>query len=158
MVFSSGDVDNALLIMKEAAQWLADAGRPLWQPEDFSKDNILKENNEDDFRVGYESGEPVAAMILKWSDPDFWPDAKPNESGFIHKLAVRRAYAGKGYAAGMIKCAEDECRGRGISRLRLDCAADRLKLRRLYEDLGFVRVNGRWRGEFYVAFYEKRIR
>ena len=158
MLIASGDVDNALLIMKEAAHWLADAGMPLWDPGDFSKEKILANNHEDDFRVGYENGVPVAAMILKWHDPDFWPDAKPNESGYVHKLAVRRMYAGKGYAAEMLTFAGKECRRRGISRLRLDCAADRPKLCRLYENLGFVRVDGRRRGEYDAAFYEKRIR
>ena len=76
-------------------------------------------------------------MILCFEDPFFWPDLEPNTSGFIHKLSVRRAYAGKGYAKQMIEHARDVCIRSGIHSLRLDCDPHREGLMKFYHDCGF---------------------
>ena len=157
MRFSNKNLDDALRLMEEAAFWLKELGMPLWEIDDFKKENILKLNNEDDFYVCYENEIPIAAMILKWHDPCFWENIKPFESGFIHKLSVSRKYAGKGYSKQMIKFAENECKRRGIKYLRLDCSADREKLIQLYEAYGFKKVDRRMLGKYDVAFFEKLV-
>jgi len=67
-------------------------------------------------------------MILQWHDPLFWPTVKEYESGFIHKLCVRREFAGKGLSAKMVEHAVRECSRRGIGYLRLDTDVTKPKL------------------------------
>ena len=96
-------------------------------------------------------------MILKWEDSYLWPDIKCGESGFIHKLCIRRKYSGKGLSESMIDFAIEECRKRNVAFLRLDCAGDREKLCSFYERLGFSQVRRRILGKFDVAFYERKV-
>jgi GNAT superfamily N-acetyltransferase len=154
---SQGYINEAIDIMREAAQWLIQTKKPLWHLEDLNKEKLLKDNNEKEFYVGWIGKNDVSAMILKWYDPFFWPNIKENESGFIHKLSIRRNYAGMGISKMMVEFAVDECKKRGINVLRLDCAGDREKLCRIYEKMGFIQVGRRMIGKFDIAFYELRF-
>jgi GNAT superfamily N-acetyltransferase len=157
MTITSRETNIAIGIMREAAQWLADTGKPLWKPEELTKNDLLMGITEDDIYIGREHDIPAAAMILRWHDPHFWPQIGPNQSGFIHKLSVRRAFAGRGLAAEMITFAEAECKRRNIGWLRLDCAADRPRLLQLYKGLGFIQTDRRMMGPYDVAFFEKKL-
>jgi GNAT superfamily N-acetyltransferase len=155
--FSIGDVDEAINIMREAANWLIKTGKPLWQLEDLIKEKLLKDNKNNEFHVLKIDNVGAAAMILTWEDQLIWPDVKQGESGFIHKLSIRRKYAGTGISRNMIEHAIEECKKRNIVLLRLDCAADREKLCSFYENFGFKQIKRRMMGIFDVAFYEFRI-
>lgn len=157
MKIKAGDTDNALLVIRDAAKWLIDSGILLWKMEDLTKEKLLKGVSKENFYTGYLNSTPAAAMLLMWHDPFFWPEIKPNESGFIHKLSVSRKFSGKGYAEEMIKFAEEECKSKNINFLRLDCAGDRAKLCKFYESLGFVLVNRKMIENFDVAFYQKEL-
>ena len=134
--FAAGDTQEALKIMKEAASWLIEKGEPLWLLYDIDEEAF--KNPKKDFIVLYEDGQSTAAMILNRSGNGLWPDDK--DSVYIHKLAVKREYAGQGYSLNMMEYAIDFCRQKGIRFLRLDCDAKREKLCRLYEKSGFNRV------------------
>ena len=159
MIIKNTDINIALEIMREAALWLIDKNEPLWRLEDLTSEKIMKGISEENVYVGFEDNLPVAAMILQWHDPSFWEKIKPFESGFIHKICVRRKYAGKGYAKEMLAFAEAECKKRKIGFLRLDCAGDRPKLCDFYESLGFKQVQRRLVGPnaYDLAFYEKKL-
>ena len=73
----------------------------------------------------------------------FWPEVPTGTSGFVHKLCVRRKFAGQGVAEGMLRYAAELCRAQGISMLRLDTDLSRPKLCALYERAGFRRVGVR---------------
>lgn len=151
-----GDTRLAVDIMREAASWLTETGKALWRVEDLTEDSILAGITKDDVCVGWVGGEAAVAMILQWEDPSLWPRAE-GDSGFIHKLCVRRRFAGTGAASEMVEWAKQEVRRRGRRYLRLDCAADRPKLCSLYEKLGFRRADRRMVGVYDMAFYELRV-
>ena len=87
--------------MKEASKWLIDAGKPMWRIEDINAENISSKPEE--FIVIKLNGTGVAAMTLSFNDQFFWPDNAEGESGFIHKLSVRRDFPGKGYSEKIIE-------------------------------------------------------
>ncbi len=152
--FSIGDIDEAIDIIREAAGWLIEIGRPLWNLEDLTKEKMLKDSKIDDIYVFKVNNESAGAMILKWQDTLFWPNIKYGESGYIHKLSIRRKFASTGFSIKMVDQAINECKKRYIPLLRLDCDANRENLCDFYEKLGFIRVDRRMMGIFDVAFYE----
>ncbi len=92
----------------------------------------------DAFLTLYHQGHPAAAALLTDADPLFWPQAAPGTSGYLHKLSVRRAYAGQGLAQRLICLTGILCNNEGKSYLRLDCDASRQKLIALYQSAGFT--------------------
>jgi ribosomal protein S18 acetylase RimI-like enzyme len=158
MEIKSGNIESSILVMHEVAKWLIDKNESLWKINDLTKEVLLCNNlTEDNFYTGWECEKPIASMILQWHDPELWPNIKPFESGFIHKLCVSREYAGKEISREMILFAELECKNRGIKILRLDCAGDRQKLCNFYESYGFIKVDRKNIGIYDIAFYEKNI-
>ncbi len=157
MKITSGNTSIAIEIMCEAASWLIETGKPLWRLEDLTEQKILAGITKDDVYVGWVAEEAAAAMILQWSDPFFWPQAN-DDSGFIHKLVVRRRFAGMNVSRQMVEWAKQEARRRGKTYIRLDCAGDRPKLCSFYESLGFQQVDRRMVGVFDEAFFEMRLR
>jgi len=155
--FTTGDIEEALLIMREAAQWLIDIGKPMWDIEEFTRDHYT--NPVDEFIVLYSNNESIATGILSFEDKFFWPNIPANTSGFIHKLAVKRRYAGQDMIAKLINHAVEKCKTRGVSALRLDCDAERSGLCALYERYGFLQkevktFDSKKLGKISVAYYE----
>jgi len=141
LTFTAGDVDAALSIMREAALWQLAQGTPLWQLENLTREKIT--NPAEEFVVAWADGESAACCLLSFEDKLFWPEVPAGTSGFVHKLAVRRAFAGTGVTTQLMAHAEELCRARGVSVLRLDTDLSRPKLCALYERAGFRRVGVR---------------
>ena len=108
-----------------------------------------------DFYIAYENDIPVACMALINYDPHFWPDIVKGKSLFLHKVAVIRDYAGKGFSKELIDFAKAKAKYLGIKKLRLDCHKRRDRVRSVYEKQGFVCVEEKTLfGKYETAFYE----
>lgn len=154
----AGEVDLAVEVMQEVARWCIESGNPMWSLEELTREKLLRHPPaEDSFLVAWSGGTPAASMILQWHDPQFWPSVKENESGFIHKLCVRRGFAGKGLSTKMVEHAVRECSRRGIGYLRLDTDVTKPKLCGLYERMGFVRAGRKLMDGRDYALYELRL-
>jgi len=75
-------------------------------------------------------------MLLQPDDRTYWPEAAPGTALYIHKVGVRRAFAGRGWLRRLVDFAADDARSRGLGRLRLDTLPGPA-LQSLYEGLGF---------------------
>ncbi|RST50155.1 GNAT family N-acetyltransferase [Variovorax sp. MHTC-1] len=103
------------------------------------------------------AGEEVAGVMrFELDDPYFSPEVEPGTSGFIHKLAVPRVWAKKGVSTDRLSFARARTQALGRPFLQLDCVADRLGLRNLYEDFGFSLHRVVQRGPRSSARYELR--
>jgi len=164
--FTTGDIAPALEIMREAAQWQIDQGAELWLMDTLTREMIP--NPPDEFYMAWVKStaefEAAACCLLSTHDPVFWPEIPAGTSGFLHKIAVRRKFAGQGIVARLIAHAEQSCRARGIPTMRLDTDISRPKLRALYESLSYVQVGKRRMiipeknfVPFEVALYEKEL-
>jgi len=136
-----GDVDTAINLMKEVASWGRSVGLNVWKDEHLTREKLMLNVTEDDFCIGKVSGTNACCMILQWSDAFFWSNSKENEAGYIHKLCVRREYAGMGLPGKMVEFAIEECKKRNIKYLRLDTGWTKKKLCNLYKSLGFEIVD-----------------
>ena len=96
-------------------------------------------------------------MILVQSDPHFWPDDPAGEALYLHKLAVHPGWQGRGPGAQMIAAATVETQAAGRPWLRLDTAAERPKLRAVYEARGLVCVREESMDGWPAAWYELKV-
>lgn len=152
-----GDVEKAVSIMREVAKWCELTGKNMWRVDDLIRENLMKGLTEDNFYVGKVGSSDASSMIIQWYDPLFWPEVRQNESGFIHKLCVKREYSGRGISRLMIDYAVEECRRKGLYTLRLDTGWNRQKLCELYENMGFVKVGRKTIKDMDYALYEMKI-
>lgn len=146
-------------VLKEAAQWVeALDGSTMWVEGELDASRVGAEVAAAMFVVADRHGQVVGAMRFQLEDTLFWPDLEGDDSAFIHRLAVRRAHAGRGLSTGLLEWAVDRARALGKSYLRLDCDAERTRLRALYERFGFRLHSYRQVGAYYVARYELEVR
>jgi GNAT superfamily N-acetyltransferase len=99
-------------------------------------------------------GVPAGAIRFQEQDLLFWPDIPQADSAFVHRLVVRRAFKGQGVSQALLAWSVARARSLGKQYLRLDCDADRPKLRAVYEAFGFRLHSYRQVGPYYVGRYE----
>jgi GNAT superfamily N-acetyltransferase len=153
---SASDCEGVASVLQEATRWLSAKGMPMWSLDAFTPEKIGKEISE--FYVA-DYSEGIAGVIkLQLEDTVFWPDLPSVDSAYVHRLAVRRAFAACGMSKALLDFAVRKARSLGKKYLRLDCAADRPKLRRIYEEYGFIYHSDRRVPPFHVARYEYPIK
>jgi ribosomal protein S18 acetylase RimI-like enzyme len=62
---------------------------------------------------------------------------QPPVAGYLHRLAVRPAWAGRDFGRELLTWADREIAARGRTLLRLACMTDNPALRQCYERAGF---------------------
>ena len=146
-------------ILQEASRW-ADAysGVVMWETGELAPEHIASEIRSGLFFVAETDGEAAGVIRFQLDDELFWPDlAEPSRSAFIHRLAVRRTFAGQGVSTALLQWAVDRTRMLGKLYLRLDCDDERVRLKALYERFGFRLHSRRQVGPYYVARYEYEV-
>ena len=149
------DTPAVVAALTEAARWVqALDGSIMWVEGELEESRITTEIAACMFVVAEVDGDIAGAMRFQLDDTLFWPDLDGTDSAFVHRLAVRRAYARQGVSTALLQWAVDRARTLGKSYLRLDCDAERIRLRGLYEQFGFRLHSYRQVGAYYVARYE----
>lgn len=89
-VACSGDIDEVVRLMHDAAAWMSAKGTPAWDvariDRTFAETFVLRS----ELLVASCSDGIVGCCTLSAEDPEFWPDALKGEAAYLHKLAVRR--------------------------------------------------------------------
>lgn len=150
--FRNDQPDEFLAILREVGQWLVDSNQTLWNIDTLTADNLIDTYTEGNCYVLYADDVPAATVILQWKDPLFWPDVPDNTSGFIHKLAIRRSFAGQNLFSTIINFCREACLRRDIHLLQLETDATRPKLMQYYERYGFTPTYQRDIEEFGQSF------
>jgi GNAT superfamily N-acetyltransferase len=136
--FHHDQPDVFLAILREVGQWLVDARQEMWALDSLTADNLFDPYTRGNCYVMYADGAAAATFILQWKDPLYYPDVPDGTAGFIHKVAIRRTFAGKGLFAPILDFCRQACLDRGIYQLQLETDATRPALMRFYERHGFV--------------------
>lgn len=144
-------------ILSEAARWLDQRGMPMWRADELLPSHVAADVDAGLFFIAECDGAAAGVMKFQLADKLFWPDVPQTESAFVHRLAVRRRFAGGGVSSDLLNWAVVRARSLGRSYLRLDCEASRAKLRAVYERFGFVHHSDRQVGPYYVSRYEYRV-
>ena len=148
------DADLASDILTEAARWLEESGMPLWREDELKSNRIAADVAEGLFFIAEYSGDAAGTVRFQLEDFVFWPDVPQGEAAYIHRLAVRRRYAGTGVSSALLSWAAERTQELGRRYLRLDCEALRPRLRTVYESFGFQHRDDRQVGPYFVSRYE----
>lgn len=151
------DIQTIEEIYADVVRWMDENGLHQWEMRNVAWAALSEYYQINDFYIAYEGAAPAACMACVDVDPSFWPDIPKGESLFLHKVAVKRSFAGQGISKQLIDFAKKMARGRGIQAIRLDCHQDREKVRALYEKEGFRCVEekvlfGKYATAFYVCY------
>jgi len=151
------EVEVVAGILAEAARWLEESGRSMWRDNELTAARLAMDVSDGLFFVADCGGEPAGTVKFQLEDPIFWPDLPPKEAAYIHRLAVRRHYAGRGISTALMHWAVEQTRSFGRRHLRLDCEASRSRLRAVYERFGFRYHSDRQVGPYFVSRYQYEV-
>jgi GNAT superfamily N-acetyltransferase len=158
------DCDIAIGIMHNAGKWLVESGlnpEEYFLPQNMNHKYLLKYVEPNEFYVVLVDNKPAASVVLQENERNqSWEcvDGKDKkEALYIHWLSVNREFAGKGLPRIVLDFAITEAKEKGYKLIRLDTIASQPKLRKVYDDLGFIAVHI-GEGEFDdTVFYEMSI-
>lgn len=148
------DTQTVLEVLQEAALWLEGRGETMWKTDEISLDSIAPDVEKGMFFVAERESEVAGVVKFQLEDPLFWPDVPPGEAAYVHRLAVRRKFAGGMVSTALLQWAVERTRQLERPFLRLDCEAGRPKVRAVYERFGFRHHSDRQVGPYFVARYE----
>ena len=141
-------------ILAEVSRWLDERGTPMWKADELASNQVDADIDAGLFFVGEFRGQSACVVKFQLEDHLFWPDIPQGESAFIHRLAIRRRFAGGEVSTALLRWAARRAHAIGRSFLRLDCEASRPRLRAIYERFGFVHHSDRQVGPYFVSRYE----
>jgi orotate phosphoribosyltransferase len=130
----------------------------MWKGDELAPARVADDVTKGLFYVAECDGEIAGTIKFQLEDRLFWPDVSQAESAFVHRLAVRRKFAGGVVSFAMLRWAVERARALGRRFLRLDCEASRARLRKVYEEFGFRHHSDRHVGPYCVSRYEFEIR
>jgi len=160
-IAKKNEINIALRLLKEAAEWLDDKGIDYWQNwhnpnEEFS--NWIKEGfNNQEFNFVELNNEIVGMYRLQYNDEMIWGE-KEDKAGYVHSFTTRRNIKGKGIGKKILEHIEEELRSKSIDILRLDCGCNVTGLCEYYIRNGFIRVGETELPGEKLNLYEKKLK
>jgi GNAT superfamily N-acetyltransferase len=132
------DVADILDILREGAGRMAEKGSGEWAVAKLTQAMAMPFVERGEFLVARVGREVVGCCTLTRADPEFWPEDPPGEAAYIHRLAVRRSFAGGLVTRRLVAHCLGLARGWGCRALRLDCHP---RIHQIYVGLGFSHVD-----------------
>lgn len=152
----ANDVETVSAILQESANWLIEKGEKLWQLDELAADKIKEQVESGMFWLAKVEGEAAGCVRFQLEDKEYWGDVPHEDSAFIHRLAVRRKFAGQGISRALVDWAKTKAKAEGKEFLRLDCI-NRENLRQVYENYGFKFHSFKEREPYMVVRYQFKL-
>jgi predicted N-acetyltransferase YhbS len=150
------DVPVIAQMLDEATAYVRTKGSDQWRVP-YPEDELRERIGRDELYIVELDGQPAATFTLLLEDPFFWGD-RPPDAVYLHKLAVRRAFAGRKLGERVVEWVVAAAAVRGRQFVRLDCQRDLPGIRAYYERLGFELRGERTKGPDRAwALYERRV-
>jgi ribosomal protein S18 acetylase RimI-like enzyme len=158
-------MDRAIDVMHSVGEWMEESGmKPSkwWLPQNLNKEFLSQYAKPEEFYV-LESGERDAAAAIfqisqngqDWKAVDKYNSPK---ALYIHWLCVAREFAGQNLPKEMLNFAKNLAIKNNVNLLRVDTNAKEVKLRKIYEDLGFELVGQEKEDYRVTAFYQRKAK
>jgi catechol 2,3-dioxygenase-like lactoylglutathione lyase family enzyme/GNAT superfamily N-acetyltransferase len=148
------EAEEVSSLLTAAAEWLCERGTPMWKADELNPERVAGDVASGLFVVAEVGGTIAGTLKFQLEDPLFWPDQPTGDAAYVHRLAVRRSFAGGRISTALMNWSAEHARNLGRRSLRLDCDASRPRLRALYERMGFRHHSDRQVGPYSVARYE----
>lgn len=126
----------------------------MWRDDELLPERLAADIANGQFFLAEVCGEAAGTVKFQREDPLFWPDLPSGDAAYVHRLAVRRRFAGGAVSLALLRYAAARTWQDGRRFLRLDCEASRPRLRAFYERVGFRHHSDRQIGPYFVARYE----
>lgn len=152
-VAQTEDLPLAMEILAEAAARLKEKGIDQWPSppnEHWQRRMAAAIERKEVYTVGVDQNR-LGILRFTWSDP-YWPD--DNLAGYVHSMAVRPAMQGKNIGGAILSWAARKARQQDRQFLRLDCLSGNGRLRRYYEEQGFIYRGEATDRDYTAALYE----
>ncbi len=149
------DLDAVRSILEDVARWMVRQRIEGWTPGSFSRRRIAEIIGCSEMYLALLAGQAVGTFALQWSDEETWGRV-PNDAGYIHGLAVRRDFAGRGLGRELLGWTENRVSLSGRKYLRLDCTAENEALNAYYMRAGSIHKGWTVVRGLEVSLYEKR--
>ena len=143
-------------IIGEAAAWLQIKGIDQWPspPNKHWWRRTAAAIERGEVYLVFQAGLVVGTFGLTWADA-YWPD--DGQAGYVHRLAIRDKVRGQGMGQALLNWAAEQVWQRHRSLLRLDVAMGNGRLRRYYEEQGFIFCGTVGDHDYEAALYEKNV-
>jgi GNAT superfamily N-acetyltransferase len=151
------DTEKVSNVLREAARWLEQTDRLMWRDNELMPERVAEDVAAGLFYIAECYGEAAGVVKFQLEDLLFWPDVARGDSAYVHRLAVKRQFAGGGVSSALLCWAVARARSLGKRYLRLDCETSRPRLRAIYEKFGFRHHSDRQVGPYFVSRYEYPI-
>jgi GNAT superfamily N-acetyltransferase len=147
----SEDLARYIDLMEEIAEWLEERGIKQWRIGSFRRsiDYYTGSIERQEVYLAFIQDHLAGTLRILLREPIVWPEVADEDGVYVHSLAVRRLWAGRGLGMRMLEWAEKQAELMGRSHVRLDCVADNEFLPLYYERVGF-----RERGEIDANYPE----
>jgi ribosomal protein S18 acetylase RimI-like enzyme len=146
-------------ILTAAVQFKLDHGDNSWGSEPYSEREVRGLIKTGGTYVAFAGDEMVATFGLHWNDERIW-GSQAADAGYIHRLATKDGWHGKGIGKEIISWASAEVAGNNRHYLRLDCDSKNVSLCGYYEKLGFKETGKKLikpYKDYYATLYERPI-
>jgi GNAT superfamily N-acetyltransferase len=150
------DLPLVMEILAEAAASLKEKGIDQWPSppnEHWQRRMAEAIQREEVHTVGIVNNR-FGIVRFTWADP-YWPD--DNLAGYVHSIAVRSDMHGQNLGGLILFWAMMKTRQAERQFLRLDCLARNDRLRRYYEEQGFIYRGAVNDHDYAAALYEREI-
>src|SRR5690242_3576491 len=107
------DTRKVAEILCEAATWLEQSGRVMWRSDELVPARIKADVDAGSFFIAECDGEAAGVVKFQLEDELFWPDLPQGRSAFVHRLAVRRRFAGGRISSALLSWAVERARSLG---------------------------------------------
>ena len=100
--------------------------------------NVAADVNAGLFFLALWDGHPAGTIRYQLEDPVFWPDMPQHDSAFVHRLAVRRRFAGGEISSALLRWAITRTHALGVVISVWTAKLSRPRLRAYMNVSGFV--------------------
>ena len=129
----------------------------MWRADELLASRIAADVDDGLFYMAKCDGKTAGVVKFQLEDLLFWPEVPHAQSAFVHRLAVKRQFAGAGISTALLHWAMERARSLSRDYVRLDCEASRPRLRAIYERFGFSHHSDAQVGPYFVSRYEYRV-
>ncbi len=143
-------------VLQEVAVWLENKGLKMWEANELAPADVEKQVKTGMFWLAKIDNEIAGCVRFQTEDNEYWDDVPHSDSAFVHRVAVKRNFAGKGVAIAMLDWAKSHAKLLNKRYLRLDCD-QREQLIKFYESQGFKFHSEKIRTPYTVNRYEFKL-